>query len=155
MVAVTADRLGHIWAATTKGLLVTDGEGWWQSIAGQDGVPFEAMTCLELLANGDVWGGTSEGAWRMRNGQFRYFWGRRWLPGNRVQAIWTDDKGRAWIETDGGHACIEKPTTLARRRSFRRDHASPPHARGFVSEIHLKVPPGDPESKVHAGSERQ
>ena len=29
----------------------------------------------------DVWAGTAEGAWRLRDGQFRYFWGRRWLPG--------------------------------------------------------------------------
>lgn len=87
VVAVAADRLGHIWAATSKGLLVSDGQAWWQMITGKDGVPFEAMTCLELAANGDVWGGTTEGAWRLRNGQFRYFWGQRWLPGNMVKAI--------------------------------------------------------------------
>ena len=145
VVAVTVDRLGHIWAATTKGLLVTDGEDWWQPITCQDGVPIEAMTCLELTANGDVWGGTSEGAWRMRNGQFRYFWGRRWLPGNRVKAIWTDDKGRAWIETDGGYACIEeKPTTLAQKAAHFDAITQARHMRrGFISEIHLKVP-GDP-----------
>ena len=60
------------------------------------------MTCLHLADNGDVWGGTNEGAWRLRNGQFRYFWGPRWLPDNRVRTIWSDAKGRTWLETDKG-----------------------------------------------------
>lgn len=145
VVAVAADQLGHIWAATNKGLLVADGEGWWQMITGKDGVPIEAMTCLELSANGDVWGGTLEGAWRLRNGQFRYFWGQRWLPGNIVKAIWTDTKGRVWIDTDGGYASIEeKPTTLAEKAAHFDAITQARHMRrGFISDIHLSVP-GDP-----------
>jgi ligand-binding sensor domain-containing protein len=91
--AVSSDKQGHIWAATNLGLLATDGADWWQMLNGRDGVPYEVMTCLHLAVNGDVWGGTPEGAWRLRDGQFRYFWGRRWLPGNRVRQIWTDNRG--------------------------------------------------------------
>jgi hypothetical protein len=144
VVAVAADRLGHLWAATTTGLYATDGGGWWQRLGGQDGVPIEAMTCLHLAPNGDVWGGTSEGAWRLRDGQFRYFWGRRWLPGNQVRAVWTDAKGRAWLDTDGGLACIEeRPTTLAEKAvHFDRITQQRHNRRGFISQIHLKVPGG-------------
>jgi hypothetical protein len=145
VVAVAADRQGHVWAATDAGLFATDGEQWWQSMSRQDGVPYEAMTCLHLAPNGDVWGGTAEGAWRLRDGQFRYFWGRRWLPGNRVRAVWTDDQGRAWLDTDGGVACIEeKPTTLAQKAAhFDRATQARHNRRGFINAILLQTP-GDP-----------
>ena len=143
--AVASDQLGNIWAATDKGMVVTDGNVIAQSLQGKDGVPFENMTCLHLTRAGDVWGGTTEGAWRLRNGLFRYFWGRRWLPGNRVQAIWTDKQGRAWLETDRGTACIEeKQITLAQKAAHFDAIAQERHLRhGFLSEIHLNEP-GNP-----------
>jgi hypothetical protein len=143
--AVVADKQGHIWAATNVGLLITDGADWWQVLDRRDGVPNELLTCLHLAANGDVWGGTPEGAWRLRDGRFRYFWGQRWLAGNRVRQIWTDSQGRAWLDTDGGVACIEeKPMTLrAKAMHFDRFTQERHNRRGFVSEIVLKVP-GDP-----------
>ena len=85
VVAVAADDVGHVWVATNLGIYITDGEQWWQSLDHRDGVPYEAMTCLHLAPNGDVWGGTLDGAWRLRDGKIRYFWGPRWLPDNRVQ----------------------------------------------------------------------
>jgi hypothetical protein len=145
VVAVAADRQGHIWAATDAGLVVTDGNQWWQTLGRQDGVPYEAMTCLHLAPNGDVWGGTAQGAWRLRDGQFRYFWGQRWLPGNDVRAIWTDHQGRAWLDTDGGVACIEeKPLTLAQKAAhFDRATQERHNRRGFISAILLQTP-GNP-----------
>ncbi len=143
--AVAADRLGQLWAATDKGLIVTDGEVIAQSLQGKDGVPYENMTCLHLTATADLWGGTTEGAWRLRNGQFRYFWGLRWLPGNHVTAIWTDRQGRAWLETDKGMACIEeKQMTLSQKAAHFDAIAQERHdRRGFLSEIHL-LEPGNP-----------
>src|SRR5262249_19892111 len=107
VVAVASDKQGHIWAATTSGLLATAGGQWRQILDRTDGVPYEVMPCLRRPPSGDAWGGRAEGAWRLRDGRFRYFWGRRWLPGNHVRQVWTDDRGRAWIDTDGGLACIE------------------------------------------------
>jgi hypothetical protein len=143
--AIAADRLGQLWAATDKGLLVSDGRQWSQALTRRDGVPYENMTCLHLAPNGDVWGGTAQGAWRLRGGKFRYFWGRRWLPGNKVTAIWTDPKGRAWLDTDGGVACIEeRPMTLAQKAAhFDRATQERHNRRGFISQIYLNVP-GDP-----------
>lgn len=142
---VASDRSGHIWAATTTGLYATDGGNWWQSLDRREGMPYETMTCLHLASNGDVWGGTEQGAWRMRAGKFRYFWGKRWLPGNKVSAVWTDAKGRAWLETDGGVACIEeRPMTLGEKAAhFDKITQARHNRRGFISEIVLKVP-GDP-----------
>lgn len=147
--AVASDKDGHIWAATNTGLYCTDGAQWWQQLDRRDGVPYENMTCLCVAANGDIWGGTAEGAWRLRDGQFRYFWGKRWLPGNKVRAIWTDAAGRAWLETDGGVACIdEKPMTLREKYAhFDRVVQERHYRRGFINEIVLKTP-GDP-SKGH------
>lgn len=143
--AVASDKDGHIWAAASTGLYCTEGDQWWQHLDRRDGVPYENMTCLCLAANGDIWGGTPEGTWRLRDGQFRYFWGKRWLPGNNVRAIWTDATGRAWLETDGGVACIEeKPMTLREKFAhFDRIVQERHYRRGFVSEIVLKTP-GDP-----------
>lgn len=144
IVEVASDLIGVIWAATNAGLLVSDGDQWWQFINRRDGVPYEDMTSLHLAKNGDVWGGTTEGAWRLRSGEYRYFWGKRWLPGNKVLSIWTDDSG-VWLETDGGFAHIEeKSITLSQKASHFDTAAQARHnRRGFINEIHLQVP-GDP-----------
>jgi hypothetical protein len=143
--AVAADRVGHLWAATDKGLVVSDGDQWSQLLTRRQGVPYETMTCLHLASNGDVWGGTTEGAWRLRDGRFRYFWGQRWLPGNKVAAIWTDPNGRTWLDTDGGVACIEeRPMTLAEKAvHFDRATQERHNRHGFISFAHLNVP-GNP-----------
>jgi hypothetical protein len=139
------DGLGHTWVGTTRGLYVTDGSDWWHRLDRQDGVPYDDIACIHLAPNGDVWCGTPEGAWRMRSGRFRYFWGKRWLPDNRVSAIWTDARGRTWLATDAGHACIEeRPTTLADKAAhFDRVTQDRHNRRGYIGHIHLKSP-GDP-----------
>jgi len=144
---VEGDRIGHIWAATNHGVHVTDGRDWWHHMDRGDGMPYDDLTCLHLAPNGDVWGGSDEGAWRLRNGRFRYFWGKRWLPGNRVSAIWSDRQGRVWLETDGGWACIEeKPTTLAEKAAhFDRITQERHNRRGYIGHIHLKKQ-GDPSA---------
>lgn len=144
--AAAEDKDGHIWAATTRGVYVTDGDQWWQVIDRRDGMPYETMTCIFLAPNGDVWGGTTEGAWRLRDGRFRYFWGKRWLPGNRISAIWSDAKGKVWVETDGGTACIEeKAMTLAEKAAhFEQVTRERHNRRGYIFETHLKVQ-GKPE----------
>lgn len=145
LAAFAGDPAGHIWVATDRGAYITDGEQWWQRLDHRDGIPVESLTCLHLASNGDVWAGTPEGAWRLRDGHFRYFWGKRWLPGNRVREIWTDCEGRAWLDTDGGVACIEEEQmTLAEKAAhFDRIVRERHNRRGFISGIDLNEP-GDP-----------
>src|SRR5579862_380045 len=139
---VAADREGHLWAGSTNGVYATDGKEWWRALDRRDGMPIDDVRCLYLAPNGDVWGGTEEGAWRMRGGQFRYFWGKRWLPGNRVRTIWGDEKARVWLETEGGFACIEEtPTTLGHKaRTFNELTQKWNNRHGFINERSLKAP---------------
>ncbi len=148
--AVTNDSQGLIWAATTNGLYITDGEDWWQQIDRKDGMPYENLTCVHLAPNGDVWCGSREGAWRLRDGKFRYFWGKRWIPDNRVSAIWSDAAGKVWLDTDGGAACIEeRPMTLAEKAAhFDRITQERHFRRGYIGLTHLLVP-GDPSKGAH------
>ena len=124
--ALVADQLDHIWVGTESGVFITDGKEWWQKLDRQDGVPFERISCLHLAPNGDVWAGTSEGAWRLRDGRFRYFWGKRWLPDNDVQAIWTDAKGSCLDRDEDGHREHRRETDNPRPEGcpLRPDHSS-------------------------------
>ena len=137
---LTSDTLGHIWVGTDRGVFISDGNQWWQKLGRHDGVPYEVVNCLHLAPNGDVWAGSPEGAWRLRDGEFRYFWGRRWLPDNEVEAVWTDARGRAWIETKTGFACIEEtPTTLAGKAAHYDRIVQERHVRrGYIAGIDLK-----------------
>lgn len=147
VVAIANDTTGHIWVATDRGLYLTDGEQFWVRLDHEDGMPYETMTCLHLAPNGDVWGGTNEGAWRLRGGQFRSFWGRRWLPDNRVSRIWSASDESVWIETAAGLAHIEeRPMTLAEKAAHYDAITQQRHnRRGYICNIDLKVP-GDPTS---------
>ena len=148
--AVAGDGVGHIWVATDRALYLTDGDRWWQGIDRRDGVPYEALTCLHLAPNGDLWAGTPEGAWRLRDGGYRYFWGPRWIPGNAVKAIWSDPKGRVWIDTDAGAGCIEeRPMTLAEKAAHYDAITQARHnRRGYIAGIDLDEV-GDPSKGYH------
>ncbi len=139
---VAADSDGHIWAGTTTGVYVTDGGIVWHGLERADGMPIEDVRTLLIARNGDVWGGTEQGAWRLRDGRFRYFYGQRWIPGNRVSAIWDDDHGRVWLETDAGTSCIEeKQMTLGQKaRTFNTLTQTWNNRRGYLNERSLKIP---------------
>ncbi|MCS7300290.1 MAG: hypothetical protein NZ556_01870 [Fimbriimonadales bacterium] len=115
-----SDAIGHLWIGARSGLIIGDGEGWFLSREVYDGAPtapaaptaelippYGYIRCLAFAPNGDLWAGTPEGACRLRDGKWSYFWGKRWLPGNQVYAIAVDSQNRAWLATDGGVACIE------------------------------------------------
>ena len=142
---LTSDPLGQIWLATSSGVVISDAKQWWQLLNHRDGLPVEAVNCLHLSTNGDVWAGTDQGAWRLRNGEFRYFWGKRWIPGNRVKRIWSTTSQKVWIETEKGVSCIEEiPMTLAKKAEHYDEIAWKRHnRRGIMCQIDLKVP-GDP-----------
>lgn len=152
---VFADRAGHVWIATDHGVIVTDGADWWQPISRADGMPYEDVLCVAVAPNGDVWGGTTQGAWRLRSGQWRYFWGRRWLPGNRVNAIAFDKDGAVWLATDGGAAKIaEKTMALAEKAAHYEEITNARHnRRGWVTGCTLKVPGNPNGGFVHEASD--
>lgn len=103
--------------ATDKGLGVLRGMTW-TALKGEDGLPYEDTTCLAAGFDGDYWVGTSRGAVRATNGEYHYFAGTRWLPGERVNAIACGER-IACIATDAGLGIIEyEPYTLLKKAAW-------------------------------------
>jgi ligand-binding sensor domain-containing protein len=124
-----SDSIGHLWIGARSGLILGDGEGWWLSregaVASASTVspaaelvpPYGNIRCLAFAPNGDLWAGTPEGACRLREGKWNYFWGKRWLPDNHIHAIVIDPQNRAWIATNKGIACIESVRMTLREKA--------------------------------------
>lgn len=106
---LAVDGDGHRWIGTDTGIIVTTEDDYLFTIApGPGGLPYDDVTALALDdRTAAVWVGFSEGAALWREGRWRYFWGRRWLPGNRVYDLVSDGNHGAWIATDKGVAHIE------------------------------------------------
>ena len=107
--------------ATDRGLGVLRGMSL-DRIAGEEGLPFEDVTCLARGFTNDLWIGTSRGLIRQVGAEFHYYAGRRWLPDDRVRAIAV--RGReVWIGTEQGLALIEfVPFTLAKKAAYYEQH---------------------------------
>lgn len=152
---VVAGTSGHVWLATDRGAYLTDGAEWWHPLDQRDGMPYVVLNCLHVTREGDVWGGTDQGAWRLRNGRWRYFWGKRWLPGNRVLDIASDGEGRVWLATDEGVGVIrEVLMTLPEKAAHFEDITQKRHCRdGWIAGCDLLVA-GQPEKgHVHDASD--
>ncbi len=149
------DGAGGWWLATNLGAYFTDGDQWWQPLDQRDGMPRVDLNALHLAPNGDLWGATGDGAWRMRDGVFRYFRGTRWLPGNRVNRIWSGEPGKVWLETDRGVACIEERSVTLREKALRFEEitAARHDRRGYISGSTLKVPGQPDKGVVHEASD--
>jgi hypothetical protein len=70
--------------------------------------------------NGKVWFGSPEGAFMLRNdGKYNYYYGERWLPGNRVIDISEGPDNSVLILTDKGLGQIFfKEITLAEKAKY-------------------------------------
>ncbi|MGQ9656587.1 MAG: two-component regulator propeller domain-containing protein, partial [Fimbriimonadales bacterium] len=158
----TSDAMGHLWIGGRAGLILSDGEGWYLSREVYGEMPPQPMAelippygmirCLAFAPNGDLWAGTPEGACRLRAGRWSYFWGRRWLPDNRVYAITVDAQNRAWVATERGIACLEsRPMTLREKAEhYERLIALRHNRNGFVTNCDWDDP-NDPDSwKIEA-----
>ncbi|MCL6533264.1 MAG: hypothetical protein K6U12_08335 [Armatimonadetes bacterium] len=158
----TSDAVGHLWIGGRSGLILNDGEGWYLSreVYGEAPTnpiaelipPYGMIRCLAFAPNGDLWAGTPEGACRLRDGRWSYFWGKRWLPDNRIHAIAVDSQNRAWIATEGGVACIESvPMTLRQKAEHYEKLIALRHNRnGFVFSCVWEDPSKPDEWKIEA-----
>lgn len=104
---IAADRWGHLWIGTDKGVCIYDDTDMFYTLDGSRGLAYEDVHAVALGADGARWFGTSRGAVRLLDGQMRYFASKRWLPHDRVRAIVVEADGTAWIGTDGGIGKIE------------------------------------------------
>jgi ligand-binding sensor domain-containing protein len=71
----------------------------------------DSSDALYVAADGAVWWGTEDGAFRYDGQTWRQFSTRHGLPGNRVYAIVEDADGWLWFGTDRGAARVD-PRTL-------------------------------------------
>ena len=139
---VAVDSNGTVWFGSNAGLFATDGADWWNVVDRTAGLPYEEVTCLALGASGELWAGPAEGVCRFTAAGWSYYWGPRWLPGNRVRAIALDGEGAAWVATDGGVARLyDVPVALEQKAEHYQQITEARHdRRGFVTGCRLKVP---------------
>ncbi len=142
--ALAIDSAGHRWIGTNKGLVVTTGDDYLFTIApGPGGLPYDDVTAVALdESTGAVWVGFTEGAALWWDGTWRYFWGRRWLPGNRVFELVSDGNHGAWIATDNGIAHLEARTmTLEdKARHYEAINAARHNRYGYTTDCTLRDP---------------
>ncbi len=151
---VVKDTSGCLWLATDRGIRAQRGDTWAYVLDRNDGMPYDHVNCLAFAPNGDIWGGTPEGAWRFRGGEWRYFWGKRWIPGNNVSDILITNDGSVWLATDNGIASIsERSMAMDQKAAIYEDIIAKRHDRhGFVTSSTLKVT-GKPDKGVMLSSD--
>lgn len=142
--SMTIDKAGHRWIGTDQGIIVTTGDDYLFSIApGPGGLPYHDVTALALDKTTEaLWVGFSEGAALWQHGRWRYFWGRRWLPGNRVQDVVSDGNGGAWLATDQGIAHLEARLIdfETKARHYEAINASRHNRYGYTTDCSLRDP---------------
>ena len=104
----------RLYLATDEGLGVLRGMTWY-TIQGEDGLCYEATTCLARGFDRDLWIGTMRGAIRNLDDEYQYFGYERWIPHDHVTAIASGDNA-VYLATDGGLGIITyEPYTLAKK----------------------------------------
>jgi hypothetical protein len=107
--------------ATDRGLGAFRGASMFQ-VRGEQGLCYEDTQCIRAGFDNDYWIGTSKGAIRAVDGEYQYFYGDRWLPGEQVNDIACGDKV-AYIATDKGLGIIAyEPFTLAKKAAYLERH---------------------------------
>ncbi|WP_420151690.1 hypothetical protein [Spirosoma sp.] len=108
----------------------------------QIGAIHQKIPCPEITAvadiNGKLWFGSTNGAFALRSdGQFDYYNGERWLPGNQVVQIISGPDNSALILTTAGLARIEtRLMTLHEKAQFYDNQVRTRHIRnGFNATL--------------------
>ncbi|GMW00060.1 MAG: hypothetical protein AMXMBFR84_11980 [Candidatus Hydrogenedentota bacterium] len=136
------DKNGSLWAVSPQGVARYDGK--WTLYEGEDGLPYNDLTCVAPAPDGSVWFGTMIGAIRYDGKDWYYRQGLRWLPNDEVRAIAVDNDGNAWIATAGGVSNIQfQPMTLWEKAQFYETEIDKYHRRteyGYVLEVSVSAP---------------
>lgn len=141
---MATDASGHLWIGTNRNILVLRGDDYVFAIEpGPGGLPYPDVTTIACDATtGWVWVGFSEGAAVLAEGKWRYFWGRRWLPGNRVYQVVSDGSGGAWFATDHGVARFEARRMRLQDKAahYEAINAARHNRSGFTTDCRLADP---------------
>ena len=142
--SVFADEFGHLWIATDKGIMVYDDRSTWHAIRSSDGLPYEDVTLIVPGPDGERWLGTPEGAIRYKEGRWKFFGCRRWLPDPEVRAIACRPGAEVWIGTKNGISRLSFPLmSLEEKAAHYEEITDKYHKRHNYVTVRILERPGD------------
>ena len=100
-------------------------------------LPVPEITTVREV-NGNTWFGSPEGAFMLcADGKFNYYYGERWLPGNRVLDIAQGPDGSVLILTENGlgQICFKECTLYEKSQFFEKQVRSRHIRNGFNSSL--------------------
>lgn len=108
-----------VYIGTTNGYVKFDPSSQRQIGLVVQRVPAASITALKEV-NGQMWFGTTEGAFQLRaDGKYNFYNGERWLPGNLVIDFARGENGSVLILTDKGLTeMVYKHWTLAEKADY-------------------------------------
>ncbi len=149
---VVYDSKDRLWFGTLAGLACRVSNDW-QFWTGKEGLPFNDFTCSAVAFDGSLWFGTSHGAIRMKDGQFHYRQGPRWLPGDKVRDITIDRQGSVLLATDGGLGWIANRSMTLYEKAIHYENEIEKRIKrtefGYVSNAHLGKPGDRTTAELH------
>ncbi len=107
---------------TNSGYLVVDLSSGNQIGDKHTELPAKEITDVETI-DGQLWFGSTQGAFKLReDGKFDYYYGKRWLPDNKVEHISKGIDGSVLILTDAGLGQIvfEKMTLFDKAKYYEK-----------------------------------
>jgi len=116
--------------------------------------PLSTITCSLQTDDRTLWAGSKDGLARLRDGEWRFFAGPRWLPNNAITNLKLDEQNRLTVTTVGGTSIIESvPTTLDEKAAHYEKITADRHNRsGFVASCTLTTP-GDLTTYMHEATD--
>jgi len=139
------DETWQLWIAATAGLNLLRNDGVMVSYTGHQGMPIIRSAAVAIADNEPetgVWIGTDHGLLRLRNGQWNYYAGRRWLPDDTVNDVAVDAYGNIWAATDNGLSRLRfQQWTLQKKAEHYLELNRTRHDRyGLVASCTLDLP---------------
>lgn len=131
------EKGSEIVLGTNDGYILLDGEAYQPMGDPVRQLPATHITFVREIY-GSLWFGSTMGAFKLReDGAFDYYFGERWLPGNRVVDIAPGPEQSVLILTENGLGVIHfQSMTLAEKAEFYRQQVRDRHIRlGFNASL--------------------
>lgn len=138
---MSVNDMGDVWVCTAGGVNIFDGNDYYYSFSGENGLPYDDAYCVAFGSNGTVWIGTSIGICELREGRWHYYEGPRWMDNNNVGSL-VAGPDWVWLGTSNGVSKIvgewvtleEKASTINRIIQQRHERD------GYIEFVNLKGP---------------
>ncbi|HID57386.1 TPA: hypothetical protein EYP37_12700, partial [Candidatus Poribacteria bacterium] len=151
---IQIDSFGLLWIATREAPTAFNGKDGWFPLWLNVRIPYGDARCIALGGKGEIWIGTDRGVVKLHEGIWRLYCGRRWLPGDVVQAMTWDGEDGVWVATEAGlaHLHIRMMTLQEKAEHIEGIRAARHNRNGWVS--HCEFPqPADFENFIHEVSD--